>query len=124
MLGTGLARPYPPEHVSLFDEIVAAGGVVLSEQPSTMGPRPELFPRRNRIVSGLALGMDGIAHSKALEVGLPTIAFPGSGLSNKALYPAAHGALAEKIISSGGALLSELEPEVGGAMWTFAVMPN
>jgi predicted Rossmann fold nucleotide-binding protein DprA/Smf involved in DNA uptake len=30
---------------------------VLSEQPSTMGPRPELFPRRNRIVSGLALGV-------------------------------------------------------------------
>jgi len=57
VLGTGLARPYPPEHSSLFDEIVAAGGVVLSEQPATMGPRPELFPRRNRIVSGLALGV-------------------------------------------------------------------
>lgn len=71
------------------------------------------------IVSGLALGMDGIAHRKALEVGLPTIAFPGSGLSDKALYPASHLALAEKIILSGGALLSEFEPETEGAMWTF-----
>lgn len=71
------------------------------------------------IVSGLALGMDGIAHRKAIDIGLPTIAFPGSGLSDNALYPASHLVLAEKIISSGGALLSEYEPETVGAIWTF-----
>jgi DNA processing protein len=71
------------------------------------------------IVSGLALGMDGIAHKKAIEIGLTTIAFPGSGLSDKALYPATHVGLAEKIILSGGALLSEFEPEFLATQWSF-----
>ncbi|MDZ4828747.1 MAG: DNA-processing protein DprA [Phycisphaerae bacterium] len=57
VLGSGLARPYPPEHARLFDEIVAGGGAILSEFPVTMSPRPELFPRRNRIVSGMSIGV-------------------------------------------------------------------
>ncbi len=59
------------------------------------------------IVSGLALGMDSIAHRAALRADLPTVAVPGSGLSEKVLYPAAHRGLAEEIVESGGALLSE-----------------
>ncbi|MFO0829242.1 MAG: DNA-processing protein DprA [Phycisphaerales bacterium] len=57
VLGSGLTRPYPPEHTRLFDEIVDRGGAVISEFPLSMPPRPELFPRRNRIVSGLAIGV-------------------------------------------------------------------
>src|SRR3989344_80120 len=38
------------------------------------------------IVSGLALGIDAIAHQKALSVGLKTLVFPGSGLSKEAMY--------------------------------------
>ena len=59
------------------------------------------------IVSGLALGMDGIAHRAALKTGLPTIAVPGSGLGQKALYPVTNRNIAEEIIESGGALISE-----------------
>ena len=59
------------------------------------------------IVSGLALGMDGIAHRAALKTGLPTIAVPGSGLGPKALYPVTNRNIAEEIIESGGALISE-----------------
>lgn len=63
------------------------------------------------IVSGLALGIDGFAHRAALRAALHTIAVPGSGLGERVLYPASHRALAEEIVSSGGALLSEFAPE-------------
>lgn len=62
------------------------------------------------IVSGLALGIDGIAHRAALAAGLPTIAIPGSGLDDRVLYPAAHRSLAHDILQSGGALVSEFDP--------------
>lgn len=66
------------------------------------------------IVSGLALGIDSIAHKSALKANLPTIAIPGSGLSLKALYPNSHKQLAENIINSGGCLLSEFEDNTPG----------
>lgn len=71
------------------------------------------------IVSGLALGIDAIAHQAALDAGLTTLAFPGSGLNWNVLYPAQHRSLAESILDSGGALLSEYEHDTRGAHWTF-----
>lgn len=71
------------------------------------------------IVSGLAHGIDSIAHQAALDVGLPTISFPGSGLEWKSLYPAQHRSLAESILANGGALLSEYPPDTKAALWTF-----
>lgn len=59
------------------------------------------------IVSGLALGMDAIAHRAALRAKLPTVAVPGSGLSEKVLYPRTNFLLGKEIVESGGALLSE-----------------
>jgi len=63
------------------------------------------------IVSGLALGIDSIAHRAALENNLPTIAIPGSGLHPQALHPQTHVMLAEEIVERGGTLISEMEPE-------------
>lgn len=71
------------------------------------------------IVSGLAIGIDGIAHRAALDAGLPTVAVPGSGLSRKALYPRSHANLAQEILDNGGALFSEYAPDVPAAPWTF-----
>lgn len=62
------------------------------------------------IVSGLAIGMDSIAHKAALRASLPTVAIPGSGLDESVLYPAQNRFLARDIVSAGGALLSENEP--------------
>jgi DNA processing protein len=62
------------------------------------------------IVSGLALGIDGIAHKTALSVGLLTLSIPGSGLDSSVLYPRTHFSLAEDIIKKGGMLLSEFPP--------------
>lgn len=71
------------------------------------------------IVSGLALGIDAIAHEAALAAGLTTVAVPGSGLADAALYPRTNVGLARRIIDSGGALLSEYDPDQRAAPWTF-----
>lgn len=71
------------------------------------------------IVSGLALGIDSIAHKAALENNLHTIAVPGSGLDLAALYPSSHRQLAEEIVHSEGALLSEFEPDFKATPWSF-----
>lgn len=71
------------------------------------------------IVSGLALGIDSIAHNAALRAGLTTIAIPGSGLDPSVLYPASHTRLAEQIIERGGALISEFEPNFRATTWSF-----
>ena len=57
VLGSGHERSYPPEHTRLFDAIVEGGGAVVSEFPMRTEPRPGLFPRRNRIVSGMSVGV-------------------------------------------------------------------
>lgn len=71
------------------------------------------------IVSGLALGIDAISHKSALSAGLKTIACPGSGLDPKFLYPSTNKKLAEEIISAGGALLSEFEPDFQATPYSF-----
>lgn len=57
ILGSGLARPYPPEHESLFSAVVDAGGLLVTEYRCDAGPRPARFPRRNRIIAGLSVGV-------------------------------------------------------------------
>ena len=71
------------------------------------------------IVSGLALGMDGIAHRAALDAGLKTIAIPGSGMDEAILYPSTHRKLAESILEAGGAMLSEFEPKYRATPYSF-----
>ncbi|MBX4210778.1 DNA-processing protein DprA, partial [Candidatus Parcubacteria bacterium] len=71
------------------------------------------------IVSGLALGIDAVAHKAALDSGLTTVAVPGSGLSPQVLYPSSNRELAKKIVSSGGALVSEFEHEFRATSWAF-----
>jgi len=66
------------------------------------------------IVSGLALGIDGIAHRAALSSGLRTIAVPGSGIDDGSLYPASHFRLAQDILASDGCLLTPFAPGTVG----------
>ncbi len=71
------------------------------------------------IVSGLAIGIDTIAHKAALENDLTTISFPGSGLDNNILYPRANIKLAQEIINKGGCLISEFEPNAISQLYFF-----
>src|SRR5690606_2911763 len=83
---TGLANVYPPEHTELAREIVACGAVI-SESPLDRGPSAGIFPQRNRIISGLSLGViiveatrkSGALHTArhAMEQGREVFAVPG-----------------------------------------------
>ena len=63
------------------------------------------------IISGLALGIDALAHKLALKNGLKTIAVVRSGLGEKILYPRSNFALAQDIIAKGGLIVSEYESD-------------
>lgn len=70
----------------------------------------ELAKRGVVIISGLALGVDGLAHRAALEAGGTTIAVLANGLPT--IYPSTHRGLAKEILASGGAIISEYDSDV------------
>jgi len=71
------------------------------------------------IVSGLAPGIDSFSHKATLERGKRTIAVLGTGLDEKSIYPQENLKLAEKILETGGALISEYPPGTHGSEFTF-----
>lgn len=86
VMATGLGTVYPPEHADLAVEI-QQNGCVVTESPLGQAPVPGLFPQRNRIISGLSLGVviveatrkSGALHTArhAMEQGREVFALPG-----------------------------------------------
>jgi DNA protecting protein DprA len=69
------------------------------------------------VVSGLAHGIDRIAHEWCLSIGLPTVSVMGTGMLNT--YPVRHTGLGNKIVETGGLLLSEYLPDQGPSAQNF-----
>ncbi len=92
--------------------------IVGSRQPSAYATKiiKELMPTLSAagivIVSGLALGVDALAHQATLDNQGKTLAVLGSGLSTVNIYPRANRLLAESIIKAGGLLISEFPPNI------------
>jgi DNA processing protein len=128
VLGCGVDRAYPPEHVRLYEKI-AENGAVISELP--IGARPEAhhFPARNRLISGLSLGVvvveateksgSLITASLALEQGREVFAVPGEVGSSRSR--GAHRLLRQgaKLVETVDDIIEEIAPQLakraGGA---------
>jgi DNA processing protein len=72
---------------------------------------PPLVKNKITIVSGLAIGIDSLASTETVKSGGQTITILGSGIDKKSIYPEQNLRLAERIIESGGAIVSEFPPE-------------
>jgi len=102
-----------------------AVGVVGTRRHSLYGKEScirlsEGIAKRNiTVVSGLALGIDSFAHESAIKQNGITIAVLGAGVDRHAIYPRSHESLAEKIIKTGGALISEYPPGTEPTKFSF-----
>jgi DNA processing protein len=95
--GTGLDVVYPKENKRLAEEIILSGGAILSEQPMGTFPAPQNFPLRNRIISGMSVGVLVVEASEqsgtrvtarcALEQNRDVYAVPGNVTSRNAWGP-------------------------------------
>jgi len=99
----------PPAFLSVRGSLPLGGVAIIGTR--TPPPEAQAFAREfaarlgEPVVSGLALGIDAAAHRGALEAGVPTVAYVGTGLG--ATYPPEHRTLEEEIVARGGAIVSE-----------------
>lgn len=117
VLGTGLQCLYPRRHLGLAERIVAGGGALVSELPLDCPPQPGNFPRRNRIISGLSLGVLVVEASPssgslitarlAAEQGREVYAIPGS-----IHHPGARGC--HQLIRDGATLVETVDDILSG----------
>ena len=100
-------------------------GVVGSRGMTAYGNRivdllvPPLARAGLAVISGLALGVDGAAHRAVIAAGGCTVAVLGSGIDAPTLYPREHRTLADEIVASGGAVVSEYPPGTQAARHRF-----
>ena len=110
VLAGGLDQPYPPENMELLAGIVASGGLAISEMPFGWEPRARDFPRRNRLIAGIGLGLvviEAAARSGSLitaryaaDFGRQVFAVPGSPLD-----PRCHGT--NSLLKDGAQIVTE-----------------
>ena len=122
VLAGGHDRIYPEYHADLLDALLADGAAI-SEMPFGWEPRAQDFPRRNRLISGLSLGVVIVEAAKrsgslitarfALEQGREVFAVPGSPIDPRA--EGANGLLKQgaTLVTEAADVISVLEPILG-----------
>ncbi len=126
VLGTGIGQIYPKENARLVDEILETGGAVVSQFPIDTPPLKENFPYRNRIISGLSLGVLIVEASDrsgslitarlAMEQNREVLAVPGNITSKNSFgtnFLIKDGA---KLVQQWQDVVSELPPEIAAAI--------
>lgn len=123
---TGLDRVYPARHKALAHRITAQGGLLVSEFPTGVQALADNFPRRNRIISGLALGVLVVEAAResgslitaryAMEQGREVFAIPGS--IHNPLARGCHALIRQgaKLVETSEDILEEIGPQVGAAL--------
>lgn len=118
----------PPEILYMrgkLPDINASFGIVGTRKPTPYGiEAAEYFSSGIStygipIISGLARGIDTIAHTACLDVHGTTVAILGSGLADPVIYPAINKRLLHRIVECGGAAISEYACEMKAQPWTF-----
>ena len=109
-LAGGIDRPYPPENELLYRDITENGGLAVSEMPFGWEARARDFPRRNRLIAGIALGTvvieaafksgSLITAARAADFGRQVFAVPGSPLD-----PRCHGT--NHLIKEGATIVTQ-----------------
>ena len=125
VLGCGIDTVYPPENEQLIADL-AQNGAVISEFPLGTPPNRENFPRRNRLISGLSLGVliveaaagsgSLITASYALEQGKDIFAVPGGITSKNSVGTNALIKKGAKLVQSVDDILLELTPLLKGLL--------
>ncbi len=126
VLGTGIDGVYPKENAKLVDEILDAGGAIVSQFPLGTPPLKDNFPYRNRIISGLSLGILLVEASErsgslitarlAMEQNREVLAVPGNITSKNSFgtnYLIKSGA---KLVQQWQDVVSELPQEISAAI--------
>ena len=128
VLAGGHDHIYPEQHIDLLDAILPEGAAI-SEMPFGWEPRAQDFPRRNRLISGLSLGVVIVEAAKrsgslitarlALEQGREVFAVPGSPLDPRA--EGTNGLLKQgaTLVTEAADVLAVLEPILGRARRSF-----
>ncbi|MFW5888465.1 MAG: DNA-processing protein DprA [Patescibacteria group bacterium] len=80
---------------------------------------PEIANNKITVISGMALGIDSLAHYNTLKAGGKTVAILGSGLDEYNIYPPQNRGLMKKIIETGGTVISEFPPGTPPTKYTF-----